>query len=134
MAEHTHAAPTGLIGASVPRVEDSPLLIGRGKYVDDIQVPGLLHLAVLRSPYPKARIVSIDASAAKAIPGVEAVVTGADVAGLNITAPVLVPGMKVPPHPILAADAVYASPAPGWWRWPWSPAASSPFLTRSARG
>src|SRR5436309_3548287 len=107
-----HAA-TGLIGASIRRVEDLPLLTGAGHYVDDVQLPGLLHMAVLRSPHPHARIVSIDASAARAMPGVEAVLTGEDVEErLNITAPQMVPGMKVPPHPVLAHGAVHAVGVP----------------------
>ncbi len=46
--------PTGLIGASIRRVEDPPLITGKGCYVDDIKLPGMLHMAVLRSPYAHA--------------------------------------------------------------------------------
>src|SRR5207245_5409199 len=73
--EHT---PGGLIGRSVRRVEDPVLVTGKGCYVDDIQLPGMLHMAFLRSPYPHAKIISIDTSAAQAMPGVVAVVTGDD--------------------------------------------------------
>ena len=67
--EHT---PNGLIGASPKRVEDPPLITGKGCYVDDINLTGMLHLAFQRSPYPHAKIISIDTSNAKAMPGVEA--------------------------------------------------------------
>ena len=106
-----HPVANGLIGASVKRVEDLRLMTGAGKYVDDIQLPGMLYMAILRSPYPKARITSVDATAARAMPGVVAVLTGEDL-DLNITAPVMAPGMKVPPHPILARGAVYAVGVP----------------------
>src|SRR3978361_875446 len=67
-----------LVGARVQRVEDPRLLTGRGRYVDDLTVPGMAHAEVLRSPYPHARIVSIDVAAARALPGVRTVLTGAD--------------------------------------------------------
>src|ERR1700712_895474 len=60
------------------RKEDARLIRGQGRYVDDIQLPGMLHGAVLRSPVAHARIVSIDTSAALAHPKVHAVLTGAD--------------------------------------------------------
>src|SRR6478609_7953315 len=62
------------------RKEDPRFIRGRGNYVDDVQLPGMLHLAILRSPYAHARIVGIDTSAAQAHPKVKAVVTGADLA------------------------------------------------------
>ena len=62
------------------RKEDPRFIRGRGNYVDDINLPGMLHLAILRSPYAHARIASIDVSAAQAHPKVKAVVTGADLA------------------------------------------------------
>jgi carbon-monoxide dehydrogenase large subunit len=64
----------------VPRLEDPPLLRGRARFVDDIRPAGALHAAFLRSPFAHARIVSIDASAARAAPGVRAVWTAADIA------------------------------------------------------
>ena len=84
IVEHTPdtAAPdrTGYrwVGRSVPRKEDPRLLAGRGGYIGDVTVPGMLHAAVLRSPHAHARIVSIDTSAARALPGVVAVLTGAE--------------------------------------------------------
>lgn len=66
------------IGRSMKRVEDPRLLTGRGGFIADQKIPGLLHAAIFRSPVAHGRIVSIDASAALAIPGVVAVVTGED--------------------------------------------------------
>src|SRR2546426_8482210 len=65
--EHT---PGGLIGRSVRRVEDPVLITGKGCYVDDMQLPGMLHMAFLRSPYPHAKILSIHTSTAQALPAV----------------------------------------------------------------
>jgi carbon-monoxide dehydrogenase large subunit len=64
------------LGQSIKRKEDDRFIQGRGRYVDDIELPGMLHMAILRSPYAHARINSIDASAAQELPGVVAVVTG----------------------------------------------------------
>lgn len=69
-----------LIGQNVERREDARLLVGRGRFVDDIALPGLTHAAVLPSPYPHARIVRIDTSAAIKLPGVLLVMTGAEAA------------------------------------------------------
>ena len=62
------------------RKEDARLVRGMGQFCDDIQLPGMLHMAILRAPVAHARIVSIDKSAAEALPNVVAVVTGADLA------------------------------------------------------
>ena len=75
----TEHVGNSLIGASIRRVEDPILVSGKGCYVDDIEIPGMLHMVVLRSHYPHAKIVSIDTSTAKAMPGVLTVVTGEDV-------------------------------------------------------
>src|SRR5262249_21504358 len=84
------------IGQRVLRVENPPLLRGRGQFVDDIAVkPGTLHAAILRSPHPHAEIVAIDASEALARPGVRAVITGPDVTAL--TDPLIV-GFATPMH------------------------------------
>jgi aerobic carbon-monoxide dehydrogenase large subunit len=69
-----------LIGASVPRLEDQALLTGRARFVDDIAAPGVLAAAFVRSPHPHALIRSIDASAARAVPGVVAVLALDDLA------------------------------------------------------
>jgi carbon-monoxide dehydrogenase large subunit len=102
--EHT---TNGLIGASIRRVEDPVLVTGKGCYVDDLQLPGLLHMAFLRTSYPHARIISINTSAARAMAGVVTVVTGDDLPGLNIPAAPMVAGQKIPPHPVLARGAVH---------------------------
>ncbi|MHB8958899.1 MAG: xanthine dehydrogenase family protein molybdopterin-binding subunit [Candidatus Limnocylindrales bacterium] len=70
---------TDVLGAPVRRVEDPRFITGRGRYLDDIKLPAMTHMAILRSPYAHARIRSIDTSAAKAAPGVVAVFTGADI-------------------------------------------------------
>jgi aerobic carbon-monoxide dehydrogenase large subunit len=74
---------TDVIGAALKRREDPRFITGAGNYLADIKLPGLLHAAVLRSPYAHARITSIDTAAAKARPGVLAVYTGEDFADVN---------------------------------------------------
>jgi carbon-monoxide dehydrogenase large subunit len=66
------------MGLPMKRKEDPRFIQGRGQYVDDFSLPGMLHLALVHSPYPHARIVKIDKSAALAVPGVVAVLTGED--------------------------------------------------------
>lgn len=101
---------TKMIGKSVKRVEDKRLITGKGKYTDDIILPGMTYAQFVRSPYAHAKILSIDTSAALAHPGVVAIYTGADIAELNG-----VPcgwqvnfksgeTMKEPKHPLLVAD------------------------------
>jgi aerobic carbon-monoxide dehydrogenase large subunit len=68
------------MGNSVPRKEDPTLLTGHSNFTDDIRLPGMLHMAFLRSPHAHARITSIDVSAAREQPGVEAVFTSGDLA------------------------------------------------------
>src|SRR4029453_18685616 len=88
---------------------DRALLMGAGRYTDDLVLPGLLHLALLRSPHAHARIRALDTSHARSMPGVAAVVTGADVRDLgHMPSNRVVPGMKVPPHPLLAEGTVVA--------------------------
>lgn len=77
MAEEFASAPH-FVGARIPRTEDSRLLRGEAQYLDDIQIPNLLEMAFVRSPYAAARILSVDSSAAWNIPGVRAVFTFAD--------------------------------------------------------
>src|SRR6266508_4614006 len=66
------------VGARVQRVEDPRLLTGRGRYVDDVVLPGLLHAAFLRSDHARGRITSIDVAAARGVAGVRAVFTADD--------------------------------------------------------
>ncbi len=77
------------IGQPVARFEDPRLLRGEGRYINDIVVPGMAHIAYLRSPHARARIVSIDPSAALAAPGVLGVFTAEDLErdGVGTTAP-----------------------------------------------
>ena len=103
---------SGLIGASIRRVEDPVLVTGKGCYVDDIDIPGMVYMAVLRTAYPHAKIISINTTAAQAMPGVITVVTGDDIQQLSIPAAPMVPGQKIPPHPILARGAVHAAGVP----------------------
>ena len=69
-----------MIGQSVPRIEDEPLLTGRARFVDDIELPGLLHASFVRSPHAHAAIRAIDVSRAAAAPGIHAVLTLDDIA------------------------------------------------------
>lgn len=97
------------VGQSVPRKEDRRFLQGRGNYVDDIPEPrGTLYMSVLRSPYAHAAIRSIDGAEAEALPGVVAVITGAEAAALAppYAADYDKPGFKVTKRPALAIDRV----------------------------
>jgi carbon-monoxide dehydrogenase large subunit len=72
------APSSTLVGESVKRVEDARLITGEGQYLDDLKLPGMAHVAILRSPHAHARIASIDTAKAEALPGVIAVFTGRD--------------------------------------------------------
>ncbi|RDV04529.1 xanthine dehydrogenase family protein molybdopterin-binding subunit [Undibacter mobilis] len=81
-------------GQSVERVEDAALLTGRGRFIDDLGTKaGTLHAAILRSPHAHARVAAIRTDAARQLPGVAAVLTGADVTRLSAS---LVVGVKAP--------------------------------------
>jgi carbon-monoxide dehydrogenase large subunit len=82
---------TRWFGAPVQRSEDPRLLRGKGTYVDDIDLPDMLQAAVLRSPHAHARILNIDASIAREIPGVHLVLTAADLGEVLEPSPLLVP-------------------------------------------
>ena len=71
--------PVKWIGQSVPRLEDPPLVTGRGRYVGDISFPHQLHMRVVRSPVAHGRIIAVDTRAAMALPGVVAVWSAADI-------------------------------------------------------
>ena len=102
------------IGQRVARVEDRRFITGKGRYTDDVKVPGEHYAVFVRSPMAHARIVAIDAAAAKAAPGVVGVLTGAEVAADQVGG--LICGwlvkskdgspMQVGAHPILAHDRV----------------------------
>jgi carbon-monoxide dehydrogenase large subunit len=74
----------GGMGHSLKRKEDARFIRGTGKYTDDVQLPGMLYLDIARSPYAYAKIKSINKDAAMAMPGVLAVITGADLAEYNL--------------------------------------------------
>ena len=74
----------GGIGQSVKRKEDARFIRGRGTYVDDVTLPGMVYLGIVRSPYAHARIKKIDATKALAIPGVLAVITGKDLEAVGL--------------------------------------------------
>ena len=103
----TTATPSAAFGASIKRREDPRLITGRGTYVDDIKMVGMLHMALVRSPYAHANITSIDTSAASAADGVVAVLTGEDI-GEEIGLPCgwVVPDTIEVPHPPLAVGKV----------------------------
>ena len=97
-----------LVGESVRRTEDPRLITGKGTYVADVTLPGMLFMQVVRSPHAHANIKNINVSAATSSPGVVAVFTGADIADQLGSLPVgwVLDDMKQPPHPPLATDKV----------------------------
>ena len=106
--------PSSWFGASVKRKEDPALLKGKGRYVDDIHLPGMLHAAFVRSPYAHARVGRIDKSAALALPGVHTVIVYADLPEpvRRQTLPLLVPhpAIRQPrmPYALAKDEVVYA--------------------------
>ena len=97
------------IGKSVKRVEDKRFITGKGRYTDDINLPGMTHAYILRSPYAHARIKSIDTSAAAAMQGVVTIMTGDEVGHYGVPCGWQVNFkngdiMKEPPHPLLVKD------------------------------
>lgn len=99
---------SGLVGQSVKRVEDDRLLRGNGKYVADINPPGVLHAVFLRSPMAHATITSIDASPARSAPGVVAVFTGADMEEMTHPFPpfAMLPDLYTPLYHCLSSEHV----------------------------
>src|SRR4030095_16958199 len=91
------------VGHSVARVDGVEKVTGKAKFVGDLTVPGMLQGKILRSPYAHARIRSIDASEAEALPGVVAVLTAADISDLN---PIY------NGRPVIALDKVFSVWAP----------------------
>src|ERR1700760_4081791 len=101
------------VGARVHRVEDQRILTGRGRYLDDVTAPGMLHAAFFRSYVAHGRLVSVDVTEARQLPGVVAVFTGEDIKLL--TSPIvpgvttgmnLIPGLQAAPFHALATDKV----------------------------
>src|SRR6266480_3883141 len=101
--------PNSYIGKAVPRPNLERLMQGRGLYVSDMELPRMAHVVFLRSPHAHAKIIAIDASAAKRMPGIIAVVTGQDLAAV-ITPWVGVlthlKGLKSAPQHAIAIDRV----------------------------
>ncbi len=93
----------GGLGASRRRVEDNRFVRGKGNYVDDIVLPGMLHMEILRSPLAHAKIKSIDTSAAWEIPGVRLVLTGEMMAARNLA---WMPTLSYDTQAVLATDKV----------------------------
>ena len=93
----------GGLGSSRKRVEDDRFIRGKGNYTDDIVLPGMLHMEILRSPLPHARIKSIDASKAWALPGVHLVLTGEMMATRNLA---WMPTLSYDTQAVLATDKV----------------------------
>src|SRR5918997_2882392 len=91
--------PREMLGRPEYRVEGPLKVTGAARYTADVQMPGMLHLAYARSPMPHARIVSVDTSAARAQPGVHAVLTGADIGFVGV-------GRQLQDLPALAVDRV----------------------------
>jgi carbon-monoxide dehydrogenase large subunit len=101
--------PKTEIGSARKRKEDQRLITGRTKWTDNIQLTGMQHLAMVRSPFAHATITGIDASAAKQAPGVLAVLTGEDVKDIQGSLPNAWPitaDQKAAPHPSIAVDRV----------------------------
>src|SRR3954465_139623 len=102
-----------LLGRSINRLEDGRFVRGRGRYIADLVAPNALHGAVIRSPHAHARITAISVDAARQMPGVAAVLTGAELAADNIgplpcgvTAIPMTTPLVVPPCHALARDVV----------------------------
>jgi aerobic carbon-monoxide dehydrogenase large subunit len=98
-------------GASIKRSEDPRILTGTGRYVDDIKLPGMLHAAFVRSPLAHARVLAVDVAAARALPGVVAVLTGAELEEMTVPGPdalstLMGAGGPVPEFTLLATDKV----------------------------
>ncbi len=105
------APTTRPFGSSVRRLEDARMITGEAAFTDDLALPGMIHLAVVRSPVAHARIRSIDASAAEALPGVLGVFTGRDMqeagfGGIPCAWALPDADLKTPPHPPVAIDRV----------------------------
>src|SRR6266436_7278768 len=95
--------PHGGIGESIKRKEDGRFIRGKGNYLDDIELPGMLHMAILRSPHAHAKITSVDTSAAGSMPGVVAVVTGELMAQHKLA---WMPTLSYDTQAVLATDKV----------------------------
>ncbi|MFM8547608.1 MAG: xanthine dehydrogenase family protein molybdopterin-binding subunit, partial [Betaproteobacteria bacterium] len=102
---------TSPIGASLPRPKARQLAAGRGRFLDDLRIPGVLHAAFFRSPYPHARLLKLDLEAARASPGVTAVYCADDIAkvmsGWTARMPSLASHRSVTQGPLVAERALW---------------------------
>jgi len=98
------------VGKAVPRLEGAEKVTGQTRYAADIDVPDALWAKLLRSPLPHARILKVDSSQATQLPGVHAVISGADI-------PLVLTGLRMKDMPVLARDRVRYVENP-WQRWP----------------
>src|SRR6266545_6129630 len=96
---------TTYVGRPLKRFEDPRLVTGQGSFVDDLRLPGMLHAVVLRSPHAHARLLSLDAAPARALPGVVAVLTASDIAGAV---------RDIPPGPHGSSRAYTCRNTPCW--------------------
>ncbi len=105
----TTEAPTAELGRARLRKEDAKLITGQTNWTDNIRLPGMLHMAFLRSPYAHAKITRVDVSGALDQPGVIAAFAGADFAAEQGSLPCawpVTPDIVIPPHPPMAVDEV----------------------------
>ena len=103
------AEPAAELGRPRRRKEDARLVTGQTSWTDNLSLPGMLHLAFLRSPYAHARITSVDVSAARQVPGVVAAFSGADFAAEQGSLPCawpVTPDIVIPDHPPMATEEV----------------------------
>ena len=101
-------ATARVLGASIKRREDPRFITGKGNYTDDLKLAGMTHAVFVRSPHANAKIRKIDTSKASKAPGVVAIFTGKDMAGVNsLPCGWLLPELKIPPHMPLASDAAH---------------------------
>src|SRR5579884_3583264 len=108
MAAPTITKTDKLVGKRIKRREDPRLITGTATYVDDIQMPGMHHACIVRSPHAAAKIKSINVKPALELPGVAAIFTGRDTEGVGpVPCGASLPGLRVPHHHVLALDRVY---------------------------
>ena len=101
-------ATARVLGASIKRREDPRFITGKGNYTDDLKLAGMTHAVFVRSPHANAKIRKIDTARASKAPGVVAIFTGKDMAGVNsLPCGWLLPELKIPPHMPLASDAAH---------------------------
>src|SRR6516165_4152179 len=102
-------APAAELGRARLRKEDARLITGQTNWTDNIRLPGMLHMAFVRSPFAHAKITGVDVSGARGMPGVVAAFSGADFAAEQGSLPCAWPvteDIVIPPHPPMAVDTV----------------------------